>query len=194
MLYQYCSDFEAIYGRQHKTANLLAHLHAAECVRNLGPLWTSSCFPFENLNGLILKLVHGTQYAQLQITNTASLILNVPKLLYKLRDETDVSRFCHKMLHFGKRYNITEKIADVFVVGKIKSMEFIPLRVRVALTTLHLIVGKDVGTFDRLKKNGTLYTSKSYPRQNKHKGYCLKYKLNELWDCFLVSSSQSLCM
>ena len=39
--------------------HLLQHL--PECVRLWGPLWAYSCFHFENLNGFLKSLFHGTR-------------------------------------------------------------------------------------------------------------------------------------
>ncbi|KAE8740246.1 hypothetical protein FOCC_FOCC014246 [Frankliniella occidentalis] len=39
----------------------------SKCVSLLGPLWATSCFKFENLNGQLANLVQGTRYAGLQI-------------------------------------------------------------------------------------------------------------------------------
>lgn len=39
-------------------------LHLPQSVRDLGPLWSHSCFPFENA---ILKFFHGSQALQKQV-------------------------------------------------------------------------------------------------------------------------------
>ena len=36
-------------------------LHLQDCVKNIGPLWVNSCFWFEDYNGDLRKLFHGTQ-------------------------------------------------------------------------------------------------------------------------------------
>ena len=40
------------------TANVDNLLHLPEVVRNLGPLWAHSCFPFEAANGKLLNSLH----------------------------------------------------------------------------------------------------------------------------------------
>lgn len=59
--------FVLISGEQHMTINIHSLLHLAECVRNLGPLWASSCFPFESANGEVLTLFHGSQGVEKQV-------------------------------------------------------------------------------------------------------------------------------
>lgn len=50
------------------SANVHSLLHLPETVEDLGPLWAHSCFPFESANGEILKLYHGSQGIDKQVT------------------------------------------------------------------------------------------------------------------------------
>ena len=43
------------------TYNVHQRLHLQESVEELGPLWSHSCFFFEDLNGDFHDLFHGTQ-------------------------------------------------------------------------------------------------------------------------------------
>ena len=45
-------------------------LHFAEATRNLGPLWVHSAFPFEDMNGWLGDLYHGTKDPQKQVYST----------------------------------------------------------------------------------------------------------------------------
>lgn len=49
------------------SANVHGLLHLPDVVKNLGPLWSHSCFPFESANGHILKLFHGSQGVEKQV-------------------------------------------------------------------------------------------------------------------------------
>ena len=42
-------------------------LHFADAVRNLGPLYVHSAFPFESMNGWLGDLYHGTKDPQNQV-------------------------------------------------------------------------------------------------------------------------------
>ena len=42
-------------------------LHLPDSVRNLGPLWAHSAFPFEGMNGWLGELYHGTRDPQKQV-------------------------------------------------------------------------------------------------------------------------------
>ncbi|CAG5096817.1 Protein of unknown function [Cotesia congregata] len=67
---QYVKRFEDLYGLSHMTCNLHQLRHLPDAVRKFGPLRTTSCFQFENLNGVLKGLINGTRYAQLQIRVT----------------------------------------------------------------------------------------------------------------------------
>lgn len=68
--------FESLYGERYYTLNLHSLLHLSDSVRDIGPLWSHSCFPFENANGELLKLFHGTQYIDLQIVGAINVNKN----------------------------------------------------------------------------------------------------------------------
>ena len=75
LLQHFCLMFSALYSEGKETINVHSLLHLADDVRNLGPLWTHSCFPFESYNGNLLKLFHGTQNVQLQIVSAVAISL-----------------------------------------------------------------------------------------------------------------------
>lgn len=50
------------------TINVHNLLHLPETVKNLGPLWAHSCFAFEAANGELLKLFHGSQKVEKQVS------------------------------------------------------------------------------------------------------------------------------
>ena len=43
-------------------------LYLPKAVKTLGPLWAQSCFPFEAANGELLKLFHGSQSVEKQVS------------------------------------------------------------------------------------------------------------------------------
>ena len=55
------------------SANMHGLLHLPGVAKKLGPLWAHSCFPFEAANGVLLKLFHGSQSTEKQV----SLICNI---------------------------------------------------------------------------------------------------------------------
>ncbi|XP_073716926.1 uncharacterized protein [Misgurnus anguillicaudatus] len=80
LLKTFVSRFERLYGKCHVSFNVHILEHAAQSVRNWGPLWCQSAFIFESHNGTLQKLFHGTQAVPEQIVNSFSLFQSVPRL------------------------------------------------------------------------------------------------------------------
>ena len=56
-----------ITGERFQTFNIHQVLHLKQTVENLGPLWSNSCFPFEDFNGDLTGYFHGSQNIQGQV-------------------------------------------------------------------------------------------------------------------------------
>lgn len=54
-------------GKQFQTFNVHQLLHLPEVVKDLGPLWSNSCFPFEDYIGDLRELFHGTKNVDGQV-------------------------------------------------------------------------------------------------------------------------------
>lgn len=97
-LQQFVVQFEVFYGKEYMTMNVHGLTHIAEHVKNLGPLWSYSLFPFEQYNGKLKKYVTSSNDILSQIT-TKYLIernairkgtRNETKKSEILRDETKI--------------------------------------------------------------------------------------------------------
>ena len=64
--------------------NVHSLLHLADGIKNLGPLWTHSCFPTESYNGNLLKIFHRTQNVALQIISALAISQSLPNLKSEL--------------------------------------------------------------------------------------------------------------
>ena len=71
LLINFVIQYENLYGPQNMSYNVHQLLHIVDSVRNWGPLWYNSAFPFESMNGKLLKLFHGTQFRGIQILDNA---------------------------------------------------------------------------------------------------------------------------
>ena len=80
MLFHFCLMMGPLYGERYETANVHYLVHLVDNVRALAPLWTHSCFHFEDKSGFLLKLVHGTQNVQFQLVTAVSIIQKLPSL------------------------------------------------------------------------------------------------------------------
>lgn len=61
------SPIHFLPGKQFQTFNVHQLLHLPEVVKDLGPLWSNSCFPFEDYNGDLRELFHGTKNVDGQV-------------------------------------------------------------------------------------------------------------------------------
>jgi hypothetical protein len=63
--------------------------------RDIGPLYTHSCFSFESKNGIILKMIRGSQSIDTQIITAISFIEKLPELKQKCVEENlEVDKLC----------------------------------------------------------------------------------------------------
>ncbi|KAG8171808.1 hypothetical protein JTE90_006165, partial [Oedothorax gibbosus] len=96
-LWHYVYLFQQLYGKRHMSANVHNLLHLADSVRDLGPLWASSCFGWESVNGFLIKCVHGTQYVQTQINAAISTHICLPLWIAKL-SHPNMQLFCANIM------------------------------------------------------------------------------------------------
>ena len=68
--------FDVLYEKRNLTCNLHLLLHLPDNIKKFGPLWAVSCFPFENLNGILKSFVHGSRYAEMHICSSVTTFLS----------------------------------------------------------------------------------------------------------------------
>ena len=94
-LKEYVKNFANLYGLKNLTCNIHSLLHLADNVRKFGPLFITTCFGFENLNGILKKLVKSSNKPELQICSSVSLYLNYDLIKEKaFTGANEISEFC----------------------------------------------------------------------------------------------------
>ena len=83
ILTRFCEHIEELYDRCFLRLNVHQLLHLPDNVRNLGTLYTHSCFSFEDKNGVLLKMIRGTQNIDNQIVTGVSFVQKLPELKVK---------------------------------------------------------------------------------------------------------------
>lgn len=104
-LQHFVKKFQDLYGQKYMVYNIHLLLHLVESVRNFGPLWGFSLFPYENMNGFLKNFVKGPKDPLTQI-NTKYLVyhdLNFKKYSEQCRSE--IQEFCEAMIHSGCQSN-----------------------------------------------------------------------------------------
>lgn len=66
-LHKFVLDFERLYGPVNVSFNVHLLIHLTTSVRNWGPLWATSTFPFESFNGTLLRFFNGSTHVPTQI-------------------------------------------------------------------------------------------------------------------------------
>lgn len=69
-MYVYCGTDKLLFhhlGERYCLTCVHMLLHLTDAVRNLGPLWATSCFPFESMNGQLTRMFHGTRQPHMQV-------------------------------------------------------------------------------------------------------------------------------
>ena len=120
-LLNYFSEyFEKLYGQENCSANFHRHQHVCDTVSNLGPLWAVSCFHFEDMNGCILKNIHGSANIMSQVIASISIVQGMSQLKTELLDKSPCKHtlFTSLMSKYGcSSSNTTELSTDVLAVG-----------------------------------------------------------------------------
>lgn len=95
-------QFQELYGLRNMSFNVHCLIHLPDVVLLIGPLWVASCFGFENLNGQLCRLVHGTRFAGLQIQSNLGLLRNMTSVINTIHNKT-VKAFCMNAMSHGRR-------------------------------------------------------------------------------------------
>ena len=95
-LKSFVTEFGSLYGEMNVTFNVHQLLHIGDSAYNWGPLWGFSTYPFESLNGILMKLFHGTQHVPLQISKRFLILNDIIGLVSEVME--NASERTHKAL------------------------------------------------------------------------------------------------
>ena len=198
LLNTFVEQFEILYGLRFCTMNIHQLLHLPLKVENLGPLWSFSCFEFENLNGCFLRLVHGTWHIDSQMVKSHLQIIKMSKLLERLPDG-DVKNFCYK-----KKNQVTVKERIGVKCHSVGCYQRFDLEddniVTIALRNSNVRVNDAVlWRYFRLLKNRLLYVAEMYPKNLQTKSDVAVYISNGtmqlgLIHCFMKIVQRCECI
>lgn len=177
LLQHFCYMFEVLYGKRHMSANMHQVLHLADCVRDLGPLWVYSCFKFEDLNGQLVKMFHGTKNPEIQICNTLSTLVNLPSILLDLPSKGHLifDNFLSQLQGTKRKCVSGIKISDdCWILGSLS--RFSPSE-SLQLKLNRQCKGKfsKFNIFSRLHKNGLTFHSQKYKQVTKRNSFTVFY-------------------
>ena len=170
--------FEPLYGIRYCGLNLHSLLHLPDMVRDVGPLWSINCFGFEDANGQILKLFHGTQNVDVQIMSAVNTLHLLPQMIKELPANSNALTFINKMQNRKHR-----SPCSIFPNSEIQSVG--KGYTKVLSSSLFSAVIRCLGEppqelvfYNRLLIRNNMFHSSSYSRVAKRNSYTVKYLFN----------------
>jgi hypothetical protein len=166
LLVSYCSQYANLYGKFEQTFNLHMLLHYVHSVEQIGPLWATSTFTFENANGTLRTSIHGTNNVAVELINTSK----VHRALYTLKHIASVIKNCREdkkfellgaKLRLSSMSKVIDKDIHEAIILYCEGSKVEPSSVDVHLSA---------------KIGEVMYTSKDYDRAQKTCSYYLAYK------------------
>ena len=120
LLKHFCIKYEELYGGRYETYNVHGLLHLVERVKDLGSLWTHSCFCFEDLNGKLRHLFQGTQHVEMQIVVSICVQQKISELIPLLPPHSGALQFFETLTSKGRWSHKIEIVSDkIFIIGVI---------------------------------------------------------------------------
>ncbi|XP_073724631.1 uncharacterized protein [Misgurnus anguillicaudatus] len=167
MLLEFVVRFQLLYGEASMTFNVHLLTHLAKSVKLWGPLWAHSAFVFENANGELLKLVHGTKCVALQIVNRFLSHSAIPHFTANYTISEHVQKFCLELTEHPKVKKFsTWQDTTVLDGGRVQDVTD---AIRVAFLSAERHVPDEVVVHRRMVHKGLLYTSSSYSLSKRRK-------------------------
>ena len=118
---EYVQKFEDYFGPRHMTFNTHLLTHLCRTVRNWGPIWVTTAFPFESWNHKVMKTVSSPKGRPDQIVTRFLMSKFVEKTVYDDRKSVEVRSFISKLLRCVNYENVETQLDQVFIgLGKQK--------------------------------------------------------------------------
>ena len=176
MLNHFCLRVESLYRRRYENFNVHCLLHLVSCDENLGPLWASSCFCYEDYNGDLRKLFHGTQNVEFQISFSTCFQQKIPQRIPLLQFRSSQHDFYNHLVNARPQLldNRREIISpQSYAVGK-QTLTTVDCDKRKALLTAVGEVER-VFVFTRLVHRGTMIHSQDYKVVTRQNSYTVSF-------------------
>ena len=124
LLKKFHVQLRSLYGEQYQTFDAHNILHLVFCIKNLGPLWSFSCFSYEDYNGDLQNLFHGTQHIALQVITAVcfqqKITEIIPVLPYKSKESLLFEKLYFKSHHKIQTHLIEEINGTTSAIGLLK--------------------------------------------------------------------------
>ena len=156
------------------TANVHNLLHLPKIVKEFGPLYIYSCFPFEGANGSLLSYIKGTQHVDAQILETVSIRQSLPYVVdHHLPCDSEASDLYYRMK--AKRHKPNKiAIGENYALGKLTNC--LHLADPIHQTALEKVtLSKTLGRFSRAIIDGQTMHSVEHTQPKKRNSHTVLY-------------------
>ena len=177
LLEQFCRGFTNLYQERYETLTVHQLLHLVDNVRDLGPLYTHSCFSFEDKNGFVLRLIHGTQFIDSQILTAVSFTQKLPELKEQCITPGSIEeKLYYNLLNPHKPKRKSEILPQAYLLGslyrkRLNNMEFKAIEMFIG----HAPTTAEVNAFNRIELNNSLIYGLDYKRMFRRNCSTVKY-------------------
>ena len=158
-----------MYGEKYMTINIHYLLNLSSDVQNLGPLWAHSCFLFENLNGELKHMFHGSRYIDTQILNALCVAQQLPKLLTDIRN-IPAKMFVSQLSRLGIRYCMPQK-RDMLMLNFL-GKQYSQI---VEASISRKLPNNQLQFYRRIRLHGQMIHSMAYEKDLTDNSYTVKY-------------------
>lgn len=157
LLHSFCDDFEILYGEFNAVFNVHLLRHIADCVRNIGPLFTYSNYNFEDQIGHLISLHKGTTDVATQICEKYLLEHN----LFKFIANSPIAKSYIDDIDGKQKFSIIRKVEESVLIGKAKNPSQLTEEERSYIVdTLNEIVDIQIDEYSSVLLNGKIFYEK----------------------------------
>ena len=164
LLKHFYFKFSALYSERYLSCNLHQLLHLSDTVKDLGPLYTFSCFDHENCNGIISRMVHSNCSVDSQIVSAFSNLQCLSSLSRVLSFTDEQSFLLQDLIPHSGVYTTLAK--DTQLVGACQ-VRTVDAGVKHLLQPVVQTVPSTFFQYSRLKMGNAIYHSQLYERPTK---------------------------
>jgi hypothetical protein len=179
LLQHFYFKFSTLYSGRYLSCNMHQILHLPAVVKDLGPLFTSSCFDHEDSNGKLAKMVHSHACIDAQILSSFGNLQRLSDLAMKYleHDQAEFEVFIAVSSSRAKIPSSAVKINDdCYAVGGISSLE-VDATLRLMLeSAMQRPLPSTCSKFGRLLLRDEMFHSQFYKRPTKQNSYTVMYE------------------
>ncbi|XP_078584067.1 uncharacterized protein LOC144866504 isoform X1 [Branchiostoma floridae x Branchiostoma japonicum] len=178
----FCKSFEELYGERRQTMNIHKLRHLQMYVEMYGPVWTTSLFGFESMNGHLKRMVHGTRFIVTQITFTKSMswgLQRVAAAMENIHERKGVVKLAQRLTSVAERPNSTRLCSGLYLLGNPVDRHVHEEHLEAVRTAVgHVDNTIKYPYFHRIELNGQAIYSREYGREKTRNSRTVEFEVD----------------